>query len=124
MNSRSIGIAAGLALAGFSITGNLLRGDRHLVSTVPDVLTGAAMGLVLMLGVWRAVRQHPANARTAGQQATLAASSVFAACLAAFAFGYLPIHSLGLASLAGLIGFVLMYVGGGVVNRLAARLSV
>ena len=118
MSARSVGVAVGLVITALSIVGNLWRGDPHLVSTVPNLLTALVMAAVTFLGVYGAVTQEPATPG-AGQIVTRAASGVFAAGLGTFTLIYL--HTLILAGFAALTGFVTVFVLGFVSSVVVGR---
>ena len=119
MSARSVGVAVGLVITALSIAGNLWRGDPHLVSTVPNLLTALVMAAVTFLGVYGAATREPATPG-AGQIVTRAASGVFAACLGTFTLIYLS--SVVIAGFAALTGFVTVFVIGFVSSFVVGRI--
>lgn len=112
----AIGAGAGLLSTFVAAASNLLRGDPHLVSTAPDLLTLVAVVAV----VWFAVRRagaHPVAGRQSAQKATIVASTVFALGMGAFTLWYLPSHALVLGAFGAGSGFVLAYLAGLAASR-------
>ena len=114
---RTIGVGAGLLSTGVAVVSNLRRGDPHLVSTAPDLLTLA----VVVAVVWFAVRWAAGQPRLAGRDsartATVIASAVFAVGMGAFTVWYLPSHALVLGAFGAATGFWLPYLAGFVASR-------
>ena len=121
---RTIGVGAGLLSTAVAVASNLRRGDPHLVSTAPDLLTL----VVVVAVVWCAVRWAGAQQQTAGrhpaQTTTVVTSTVFALGIGAFTLWYLPSHALVLGALAAGSGFALIYLAGFVASRSNQRTAV
>ena len=113
---RTIGVGAGLLSTGVAVVSNLRRGDPHVVSTAPDLLT-----LVIVVAVvWFAVRWAGGQGvagRDAARTATVVASAVFAIGMGAFTVWYLPSHALVLGAFGAATGFWLPYLAGLVASR-------
>lgn len=112
----AIGAGAGVISTCVAAASNLLRGNPHLVSTAPDLLTLVAVVAV----VWIAVRRagaHPVAGRQSAQRATVVASTVFALGMGAFTLWYLPSHALVLGAFGAGSGFVLAYLAGLAASR-------
>jgi hypothetical protein len=112
-----IGGGAGLLAAATAVASNLWRGDPHLVSTAPDLLTLVIVGGLVWLAVKRVAAHDRARAVRAGRHAALAASGTFAVGMGAFTWWYLPSHAFALAGF--LSGFAMVYLVGFVAVRIA-----
>src|SRR5687768_17928486 len=63
-----LGVVAGLLAAGVSVVANLRRGDPHLISTAPDVMTVLIVGLIVSWAVWQAAQRGRTHARVAAHR--------------------------------------------------------
>jgi hypothetical protein len=115
------GGAAGLLAGATAVASNLRRGEPHLISIFPDLLTFMIVGTLVWLAVWGVRTDDRVHANHARRQTTLVASSTFAVCIGAFAWWYLPSNSILLAGFAALSGFVLTYLVGFVATTSFAR---
>lgn len=119
-----LGVVAGLLAAGVSVGANLRRGDPHLISTAPDVVTALIVGLIVCWAVWQAALRDRAQARIAAHETALAASSTFAVAMGAFAWWHFNHYSFGIVAFAAATSFGLAYLFGVVAARVAARRAV
>jgi hypothetical protein len=90
-NDKIIGVVLGSIVCAVVIAGNVRRGDPHLVSTYPDVVSVAVAPLVVYL-VGRRRRlngESSATVQTFGVRVGAIAGAVFAAGLGAFAMYWL-----------------------------------
>ncbi|MGE3275079.1 MAG: hypothetical protein AB7O67_08190 [Vicinamibacterales bacterium] len=119
-----IGVGAGLLSTVVATVSNLHRGDPHLVSTAPDLLTLVAIVAI----VWRAVRWtgglDDARGRHPAQVTAVVASTVFAVGMGAFTLWYLPSHAPVLAAAAAVSSFLLACVTGVAASRPIRRIAV
>jgi hypothetical protein len=113
---EALGAAAGLLGATVSVVSNLRRGDPHLVSVAPDLLSLAVMSCLVWLAVARVGAQDRANTPVACRRATLAAGIVFGVA-GGFTWWYLPSHPFVLGSVSALVGFSFIYLVGLVAAR-------
>ena len=115
------GVVAGLLAASVSIGANLRRGDPHLISTAPDIMTALIVGLVIWLAVSQAALRDRAHARAAAHRAALTASGTFAAAMSAFTWWYLKLDSFAMFAFGAATAFGLAYLFGAVATRVTAR---
>jgi hypothetical protein len=123
ISPRAIGAGAGLLSTFVAAASNLRRGDPHLVSAAPDLLTLVAVVAVVSFAVRRAGAQHVAG-RESAQKATVVASTVFALGMGAFTLWYLPSHALVLGAFGAGSGFVLAYLAGLAASRTIQKRAV
>lgn len=122
MRSPSVvGSAAGLFAVAVSVTGNLRRGDPHLVSLFPDLLSLTVVCLAMWVAMRRLASLPGARARDAAFHLTTAAATVSAIGHAAFTVWYLPPHPVSLGVFSGLGTAALMAIIGWAAARLALR---
>ena len=114
------GAAAGFAAAVASGLGNVMVGDRHRISTMPDVVTGLAAILIIGIGARRAMRVHPANTRRAGLRAAAGAAISFGLSMGVFGWSYLANHPLDIALVGTIANAVFALVIGLLHVRVAA----
>jgi len=110
-----LGFAAGLAGSVVAVAVNLLRGEPHLVSVLPDLLTAVALTALLAVAVHLAGR--PAG-RVEGLRVSVAAGVTFGAAMSVFTLAYLPNHSIGIAAFAAVTSFAIACALGAVVTGL------
>lgn len=116
----TIGVGAGLLSTIVVVASNLRRGDPHLVSTAPDLLTLAVVVAVVWFAVRRVVAQDQREPQRSAQTTTIVAGAVFALGMGAFTWWYLPSHAIVPAGFAAISGFALVCLVGFVVRRIAA----
>ena len=92
-----LGGGAGLGAAILCMTGNLWRGDRHTLTTIPDLLTGLALVLLIGLGARRAMRWYPEDKRRAGIRAAGGAGLAFGLAMGVFAWWYFTSPSMAVS---------------------------
>lgn len=119
-----LGILAGLLSAGVSVGANLRRGDPHLISTAPDVVTALIVGLIVCWAVWQAALRDRAHAKVAAHRTALLASSTFAVAMSAFSWWYFNNYSFALVAFAAGTSFGVAYLFGVVATRVAAKRAV
>ena len=87
-----LGIGMGAVIAASSVFGNLVRGDRHILSLFPDLVTLVAVTALLFLGLQanRHRVRSGTDQRQSGLRTTVVAAAVAAVLLAAFAMLWLP----------------------------------
>ncbi len=119
-----IGVGAGLLSTVVAVASNLRRGDPHLVSTSPDLLTLLAVGAVVWFAVRWAGAQQQGTTLHSAKTTTVVASIVFAVGIGAFTLWYLPSHALVLGATAAGSGFALVYLAGLVASRTIQRTAV
>lgn len=105
-----LGVVAGLLAAGVSVAANLRRGDPHLISTAPDIVTALIVGLIVSWAVWQAALRDRAHARVAAHRTALAASGTFAVAMSAFAWWYFNHVSFAMFAFAAGTAFGLAYL--------------
>lgn len=115
-----LGVVAGLLAAGVSVAANLRRGDPHLISTAPDVVTALIVGLIVSWAVWHAALRNRAHARLAAHRTALAASGTFAVAMSAFAWWYFNHVSFAMFVFGAGTAFGLAYLFGLVTSQVAA----
>lgn len=119
-----IGVGTGLLSTAVAVASNLRRGDPHVVSTAPDLLTL----VVVVAVVWFAVRWAGGQPQTSGQNpaktTTVLASTVFALGIGTFTLWYLPSHAPVLGAVAAGSGFAVIYLAGFVASRALRRAAV
>ncbi len=108
------GIVLGGLMAAVSVLGNVLAGDRHIVSPFPDLLCLVAAALLLFFGLEYNHRNSSRlpDRRTAGH-VLLTTAGVFAALLATFATVWLRNWTPLLGALVLVGAFVVTLVVGG-----------
>jgi hypothetical protein len=116
-----LGVSVGLVAVAVSVVGNLRRGDPHLVSAFPDLLSLAVVWLAMFVAMRRLATLPPSTARNAAVHLTTVAAMVDAIGMAAFTVWYLPPHPLSLGVVGGLAAAVLMALIGWAAARLALR---
>ena len=119
-----LGVVAGLLAAGVSVGANLRRGDPHLISTAPDVVTALIVGLLVCWAVWQAAMRDRAHAQVAAHRTALVASSTFAVAMTAFSWWHFNHGSLVMFAFAAGTAFGLAYLFGVAAARVAARRAV
>lgn len=113
MGRAVLGVVLGLAVSALSISGNLRRGDPHLVSIAPDLISAMAIAVLTYSVVRRAIRrQSPGAGREAGMHTAFIASVVCATAMAVFTWWYLPTHAPSLAAFSAIGSFMLVFVVG------------
>ncbi len=122
MRSPSVlGLVAGLASAGLSVTTYVRRGEPQFESLAPDALSLIVIiGLMATAGI-AAARRNPSMARREAWHATFVAAGAFAVAMAAFTRFFLPQSGPLLGSVMALIGIVLVSLAGAVAGRSPAR---
>ena len=120
----TIGVGAGLLSTIVAVASNLRRGDPHIVSTAPDLLTLAVVVTVVWFAVRRVGAQHQVEPLRSAQKTTVVASTVFALGMGAFTWWYLPSHAPILGAVGACSGFVLAYVAGFAASRTLSRTAV
>lgn len=120
----TIGVGAGLLSTVVAVASNLRRGDPHLVSTAPDLLTLVVVVAVVWFAVrWAGAQQHVAG-RHPAKRTTIVASTVFALGMGAFTLWYLPSHAPVLGAFGAGSGFVLAYLAGFAASRRTQKSAV
>ncbi len=122
MRSPSVlGLLAGLASAGLSVTTYLRRGDPQFESLAPDAVSLIVIIGVVATAVIAAARRNPTMARREAWHATFVAAGAFAVALAAFTRFFLPESGPLPGSVMALVGIVLVSLAGAVAGRGPAR---
>jgi hypothetical protein len=91
INDKIVGVVLGAVVCALVIVGNVRRGDAHLVSVYPDVVSVAVAPLVIY-GIGRRRRLNGESSdsiQAFGARVGAIAGAVFAVGLAAFAFYWL-----------------------------------
>ncbi len=81
-----LGGGTGVAAAIVCIMSNVWRGDRHSITTMPDIATGLAIVWLIGLGARRAMRWYPQDRRRAGGRAAGGAALAFGLAMGLFAW--------------------------------------
>ena len=101
-NDSLIGVMLGSLVCAFAIAGNVLRGDLHLVSVYPDVVSVAVAPLVVYVAGRRRRRRGDSSqaVQVFGVRVGAIAGAAFAAGLGTFTFYWLgawPLWTFGSA---------------------------
>ncbi len=122
-HKRLAGIGAGIVAAALSVAGNVWRGDPHLVSAYPDVLSAA----VVPAAVWFAVRRWSGDGGatgasvTAGWYMTAVAASVSAVIHVCFTAYWLPSGWSALVPITAILAFAFTLILGTLAATAAGR---
>ncbi len=92
-----LGGGGGLGAAIVCAMSNVWRGNRHTMSTMPDIVTGLALLVLIGFGVRRAMRWYPEDRRHAGVRAASGAALAFGLALGLFGWRYFASHAIDMA---------------------------
>ena len=121
----ALGVLLGAFLVASTVIGNIQRGDPHLVSTHPGLIS-LIVAPVVVFEVTRRYRRAGSSAVAAasfGTRVSLIAAIVFSLGSAIFTIVWLPSHTVSLAIFAFGAAFLITFASGWCAAHLGSRVG-